>query len=112
MQNLADEHETSFRCAPGPRWAGLGVRWIDHRLPFHRSASVTPTPRSPTAVQARGEVHETAYRESPSPGLGVAWSDHPEAVEDVNPGAPRATPSISTSSAPTTKTITPATVLP
>src|ERR1700722_14739117 len=60
---------------------GLGVFWIDHVVPFQRSASVTvvvPLEESPTAVQALADVHDTPYRkvnDAPA-GLGVCWIDH------------------------------------
>jgi hypothetical protein len=40
---VADVQATSLSSLPGAP-AGLGVRWIVHRLPFHRSASVRPVP--------------------------------------------------------------------
>jgi hypothetical protein len=52
---------------------GLGVAWIIHLTPSHRSASVPPL-KDPTAVQAEGEVHDTALRNAPPRGgLGVFW---------------------------------------
>ena len=44
---------------------GLGVDWIDHRLPFHRSARGTSCGSAepePTAMHARSEMHDTAAR--------------------------------------------------
>jgi hypothetical protein len=43
VHNVVDEHETAERLlyvAP----VGLGVAWIDHALPFHRSTNVTLVP--------------------------------------------------------------------
>jgi hypothetical protein len=45
---------------------GRGVRSIDHREPFHRSASgtnVLPATALPTAVHARREEHATPFSE-------------------------------------------------
>ena len=55
MHALIDVQETSFSIALlAPAIAG--VDWIDHAVPFHRSASVACAPElptySPTAVQA------------------------------------------------------------
>jgi hypothetical protein len=52
---------------------GLGVAWMIHLLPFHRSARVRPFPDCPTAVHAEREVHDTLIRKPPPAGLGVAW---------------------------------------
>jgi len=53
----------------------MGVLWIAQRTPFHRSASVTGRPawlvKSPTAVQARLDVHDTA-NSSPLTAAGAA----------------------------------------
>jgi hypothetical protein len=58
----------------------LGVRWIRHRRPFHRSAKVTSLPEaptaSPTAVHADRAVHATPASEptfAPA-GFGVRWT--------------------------------------
>jgi hypothetical protein len=78
MQNVADVQETPdspLMTAPG----GLGVFSTDHEVPFPASASVTCAPvgpsRFPTAIQALGEVQETA---DSCPwgvsGLGVGWT--------------------------------------
>src|SRR6266581_3193258 len=78
VQAEGEAHDTPFRtltCAP----AGWGVRWIRQVVPFHRSASVTGTPelftKTPTAVQAEGEAHDTPFRKLPRApaGLGVRW---------------------------------------
>jgi hypothetical protein len=54
--------------------ARAGVAWIDHFLPFHRSATA-PVGASPTAVHAVAEAHETDISVVWS-GAGVSWSDH------------------------------------
>ena len=54
----------------------LGVRWIDQREPFQRSARVAPSycvPEPPTATQTRVEAHETA--------LGVLYDAQPDLDE-------------------------------
>jgi len=42
---------------------GILVSWIDHSLPFHRSANASVLPALlmylPTAVHASADVHET-----------------------------------------------------
>ncbi len=53
----------------------FGVAWIDHVLPFHRSASERSLPLFPTAVQALADVHEMPLNLPPNLGLGVAWID-------------------------------------
>ena len=84
MHALAVAHETDSRSlssAPG----GLGVGWIVHVDPFHRSANVH-SPHAPggadgglsvpTAVHALAEVHETevsALSAAPG-GFGVGWT--------------------------------------
>src|SRR4029079_3297045 len=68
---------------------GLGVLCLDHSLPAHLSASVTPTSPEgrglapPTATQAIEEMHETPFRElSVAPvGLGEAWMVHSLTVQ-------------------------------
>jgi hypothetical protein len=54
VQNPDEVHETPASCTELAA-AGVGVRWIDHRVALQRSASVTPAParlmKSPTAVQ-------------------------------------------------------------
>ncbi len=75
MQAEADGHATVFKktnCAP----AGVGVGWMRHRVPFHRSASV-PAFEFPAAVQAEGDVQATLARKPPPClGLGVGWMLH------------------------------------
>ena len=70
MHAIGEVHDTPLSSL----WrAGLGVRAIRHRAPFHISASVlsrsagdglAPAPRlaSPTAMQNLAEVHETPAR--------------------------------------------------
>src|SRR5690242_6574556 len=76
MQAAADVQATTFRkvnCAP----AGLGVGWMLHLLPFHRSARL-PALEFPTAVHAEGELQATENRAPPPcDGLGVVWTVHP-----------------------------------
>jgi hypothetical protein len=74
VQDEADVHATPDRTPP-PR-LGLGVGWMLHRLPFHRSATV-PAFEFPTAVHAEGDVHATPFRMPPPwAGLGVGWMRH------------------------------------
>src|SRR5262249_8775613 len=49
----------------------LGVGWIDHRLPFQRSANA-PCVSDPTAVHTVVVGHETPSRMMPA-GVGVCW---------------------------------------
>src|SRR5579859_5972737 len=78
VQARAAEQETANSpAAKDP--AGFGAGWVAQRAPFHRSASVTRVPvlvpESPTAVQACGEVHETAVSWLPLPARpGVGWA--------------------------------------
>jgi len=59
-------------CAP----AGLGLGWMVHRVPFHRSARV-PAFETPTAVQDEADGHATLARKPPPwAGLGVGWMAH------------------------------------
>jgi hypothetical protein len=55
MHRAGPAHDTADSAAPLP---GLGVCWIAHRRPSHRSASVA-TSVDPTAVQADAAVHDT-----------------------------------------------------
>jgi hypothetical protein len=55
MHQAGPAHDTADSAAPLP---GLGVCWIAHRRPSHRSASVA-TSVDPTAVQADADVHDT-----------------------------------------------------
>ncbi len=70
---VADVQATPLR-KPLP-CGGLGVAWIDHRAPFHRSAS-GPAPDLPTAVQADADVQDTPFRLAPWDSLGVGWIRH------------------------------------
>src|SRR6516225_3812436 len=60
----------------------LGVAWIRHLRPSHRSARVPcglpgGSMRPPTAVHADDEVHDTAVSHHPPPGgFGVGWMLH------------------------------------
>ena len=73
MHVVADVHATPLK-KPLP-WGGLGVAWIDQRVPFHRSAS-GPAPDLPTAVHADAEVQNTPFRSPPWDRLGVGWIRH------------------------------------
>jgi hypothetical protein len=67
VQDEADVHATVLKRLPGD--PVLGVGWMVHFIPFHRSAA----PRSATAVQATVDVQDTAARPPPGDGLGVRW---------------------------------------
>jgi hypothetical protein len=67
VQDEADVHATVLKRLPGD--PVLGVGWMVHFVPFHRSAA----PRSATAVQATVDVQDTAARPPPCDGLGVRW---------------------------------------
>jgi len=55
---------------------GLGVDWMVHRVPFHRSARV-PAFELPTAVHTDADVQDTPPRKPPPcRGLGVDWMVH------------------------------------
>jgi hypothetical protein len=60
MQNDCVGHDTPPKLTPGAP-VGLGVGWICHRVPFHRSAKVLAL-ETPTAVQDEAVVHETPTR--------------------------------------------------
>jgi len=59
---------------------GLGVGWMRHRLPSHRSAKVRRMPDLPTenpaAVQAEEAVQSTPISRPAPAGLGVGWMRH------------------------------------
>ena len=60
VQAADDVHATPDRNPP----AGLGVGWICHLLPFHRSTSTLRGVLGgvpPTAVHADGDVHDTPF---------------------------------------------------
>jgi hypothetical protein len=64
VQALPDVHQMPLRTLRFCR-AGFGDGWIDHRVPFQRSARVNEflaPPEDPTAVQALLDVHETSLR--------------------------------------------------
>ena len=74
MHWLGDMHDTSSNPPRRPLSAArLGVRWIDHPTPFQRSANVSPVPapftRSPTAVHADLDTHDTAKK-----SLSFVWA--------------------------------------
>ena len=75
MQAEDDVHDTAFRklnCAPD----GLGVDWMAHLVPFHRSAKV-PEFEPPTAVHLEDEVQATPTKAlPPAEGSGVGWIRH------------------------------------
>ena len=78
MQNDGRGQETAENPLAEAR-GRLGVGWMDHVVPFHRSASVTLRPEllasAPNAAHAEDEVHDTAFRRltcAPE-GLGVRW---------------------------------------
>ena len=74
MHADADVQDTPLN-KPWP-CGGLGVAWMRHLAPFHRSAKV-PALEAPTAVQARAEVQDTPFSEPPPcGGLAVAWIAH------------------------------------
>ena len=63
LQAVDEKHDrplSKLSVAP----VGLGVDWIDHSVPFQRSAKVRKVPElflyRPTAVQAVDEEHDTA----------------------------------------------------
>jgi hypothetical protein len=115
MQNLAEVQEMPLSVLLfAPR--GCGVGWIDQLRPFHRSASGRsrpPTIAAPTAVQALGDVHDTALS-APTPGEGTtvqlaarapaAFTDHAAPHARSNPA--RARKSHASSPAPSPRTST------
>src|SRR6516162_5577514 len=72
----ADGEVQATACSPlnGAPPGGLGVGWIRHRVPFHRSARVVPSALPPTAVQADSDVQDTPLRAPPPAGLGIGRS--------------------------------------
>jgi|SRR5215469_3782688 len=74
MQADVAVHATLARVDAGPE--GLGVAWMRHVVPFHRSARVLPSPEFPTAVQAVLDAHDTPFRKPPPAGFGVGWMRH------------------------------------
>src|SRR5262245_13721325 len=80
IQNVRAVQDTPNRAVPGAP-AGLGVGWMLHFLPFHRSASDPVglpklSVRAPTAVQATADVQDTAARKPPIRRPGVCWTRH------------------------------------
>jgi hypothetical protein len=81
VQNEDDAQATALRKvrrAPG----GLGVGWMRHLVPSHRSARVTTLPARvmdcPAAVHAEGAVQATPFNAltcAPA-GLAVRWMLH------------------------------------
>lgn len=80
---LQETPKSELSATPEPA-LGSGVGWIDQLVPFHLSASVTPTvstlpmPDDPTAVHAVADVHDTASNTlcvAPL-GFGVLWIVH------------------------------------
>ena len=67
-------HDTPFRSTLV--WpVGLGLGTTVHTVPFHCSVNPrSPPPDVPTAMHVVGAVHETALRNPPPAGLGVASS--------------------------------------
>jgi len=91
-----DRHDT-LNNALSPAHRGLGVAWMAHLLPSHRSARVTTTPeprvKSPTAVQedelaqdtpASWPVRANRFRvgtiDHPGPGFVAAGASDPRAA--------------------------------
>jgi hypothetical protein len=75
VQADAEEQETPNKIPPPAD--GLGVAWMDHLVPSHRSARVMSVPERvnalPTATQAEADVQSTAFSAllgAPA-GLGV-----------------------------------------
>jgi hypothetical protein len=75
VQAEAEEQETPNKIPPPAD--GLGVAWMDHLVPSHRSARVIPVPErvieNPTASQAEDDGQSTAFSAllgAPA-GLGV-----------------------------------------
>jgi hypothetical protein len=73
---VRDVHDTPYRMDPF-EGRGLGVRWIAHFVPFHRSATDVPVAGLyPTALQKVRDVHDRPWRSAPPRGLGVRWIAH------------------------------------
>lgn len=79
MQAEAEVQDTAFSSLDAVA-ASLGTVWIDHFLPFQRSANANTVPpvfgKLPTAVHARGDVHEMAFRLLNGRALAVRCTDH------------------------------------
>jgi hypothetical protein len=80
VQAAADVQDTPFK--KPPPCGGLGVFWMVHLVPFHRSAPVRGTPAvvvlAPTAVHAEDDVQATPNRPpvATPDGLGVGRMRH------------------------------------
>ena len=75
LQAIGDAHDTPVMTLPA--LPGKVERWIDHRLPFQRAASMLRLPSRPTAVQTVVDAHDTAVSLPLAPaGLGDGWIDH------------------------------------
>lgn len=86
MHQAGPAHETADSAAPLP---GLGVCWIAHRRPSHRSASVA-TSVDPTAVQAGADVHDTPANLATEPAARLPPEDargEERAAETTGAGA-------------------------
>jgi len=74
MHDDADAQLTPNRAVTAAP-AGLGVAWMFHRVPFHRSARVVAVGvnglAAPTAVHADADVQDTPNRAPPLAGLGM-----------------------------------------
>src|SRR5579863_618795 len=77
VHEVADEQDTPTSSLPSiPPVGGFRVGWIVHFEPFQCSASVL-LPSLPTAVQARGDQHDTASSSTSAPGAaGRRWITH------------------------------------
>src|SRR5258708_3726697 len=80
VQAAGAVQDTAARTPPG---GGLGVRWMAHFRPFHRSASVPAglpalSGRAPTAGQKEGEVEDPPAKKTPGAheGAGTGWICH------------------------------------
>src|SRR5262249_3114528 len=94
-----DTARSSLPVAP----AGLGVPWMRQRVPFHRSASITPEPPLAPSLPARlapgaalPDVPHDRGRDEPA-GAGVTWTrqlvpSHRSASGTLVPELPRLAP--------------------
>ena len=98
MQNLLEVHETPKKpTSPAP--GGIWTLSLVHVLPFQRTTGSPSGPHmnrpvhdwfgSPTAVQARDDVHETDTTRAAFDGS--ACSDHVPAIADGAPANPTST---------------------
>jgi hypothetical protein len=83
VQAEAEEQETPNKIPPPEE--GLGVGWMDHLVPSHRSARVISVPEwvkeLPTATQADDDIQSTAL----SALLGAPWGLGGEATLQLVP---------------------------